>query len=330
MGTAASPSRKLSLARAADEFVLTTVLLFLAVTVVRWLRDPGSALYIADLNVALAVIGTVSAAILSGLILSPLGKRSGGHMNPAVTVALWAMGAFAGRKVAPYVVAQLAGSAAGTGLARLLWGPAVSLHQVAYGAIKPSPTWQPASVFLAETGGMLGVIVVVGFLMARPGLTRLVPYAIGLSVGLVIALLGPLSGGSISPARQFGPAALSGQTVDMWIYLTAPILGAVAGASIYRLFIRRVHARRPLIHAAPLTRSASSPETAGPSGSARLTPSCQPNLLVRQTPDHQGPPGRTAAASYVGEHVTILLPLSPANARPEPDRVEKGRFPCMS
>jgi MIP family channel proteins len=227
------------LARAADEFALTTVLLFLAVTVVRWLRDPGSVLYIADLNVALVVIGALSGAILTGLIFTPAGKRSGGHMNPAVTVALWSMGAFPGRRVVPYALAQLAGSAAGAGFARLVWGHAVSLRQVAVGAIRPAPTWQPAAVFVAETVAMTVLIVIVGFLMTRRGSARLVPYAIGLSVGLVIAFLGPRSGGSINPARQLGPAVLSGQTTDLWIYLIAPVLGALAGAGTYRLLIRR-------------------------------------------------------------------------------------------
>ncbi|MFD3455094.1 MIP/aquaporin family protein [Streptomyces sp. NPDC058691] len=235
-----------ALARAvADEFALTTVLLFLAVTVVRWLRDPGSALYIADLRVALAVIGVISGIILTGLILSPPGRRSGGHTNPAVTVALWLMDAFPGRGVLPYVLAQLAGSAAGTGLARLVWGRAVSLPSVAHAAIRPAPAWQPASVFLAEAGSMIVLILVVGFFMTRPGRARRVPYVIGMSVGLVIALLGPRSGGSINPARQFGPAALSGQTTDLWIYLVAPVLGAALGASVHHLLVRRLRMHRP-------------------------------------------------------------------------------------
>lgn len=237
MSTASSLPRPLPLARAADEFALTTVLLFLAVTVVRWLRDPGSTLYIADLDVALAVIGVLSGTILTGLILTPPGRRSGGHMNPAVTVALWLVDVFPGRNVPPYVLAQLAGSAAGTGLGRLAWGRAVSLPPVDYAAIRPAPTWQPASVFLAEAGCLTVLILVVGFFLAYPGYARLLPYAIGLSVGLVIALLGPRSGGSINPARQFGPAALSGQTTDLWIYLVAPVLGAVLGASVRHLLV---------------------------------------------------------------------------------------------
>jgi glycerol uptake facilitator-like aquaporin len=240
VSTASSLPRRLPLARAVDEFALTTVLLFLAVTVVRWLRDPGSTLCIADLDVALAVIGVLTGTIVTALIFTPPGRRSGGHMNPAVTVALWRMDVFPGRSVLPYVLAQLAGSAAGTALGRLAWGRAVSSRPVDYAAITPAPTWQPAAVFLAETGSMFALILIVGFILAHPSHARLMPYAIGLSVGLVIAVLGPLSGGSINPARQFGPAAFSGQTTDLWIYLLAPILGAVLGAWVHHLLIRAV------------------------------------------------------------------------------------------
>jgi glycerol uptake facilitator-like aquaporin len=230
---------------AADEFALTTVLLFLVVTVVRWVRDPASALYIVDLDVALAVIGVLSGGILTAMILTPLGRRSGGHMNPAVTVALWLMDAFPGRDVTPYLLAQLVGSAAGTGLGRLAWGRAVAIPSVAYVVITPSPDWQPSSVFLAEAGSMIALIVVVGFLLATPRRARLLPYAIGLSVALVIALLGSRSGGSINPARQLGPAAFSGQTTDLWIYLVAPVLGAALGASVHQLFIQRFRTYQP-------------------------------------------------------------------------------------
>ncbi|WP_231158285.1 MIP/aquaporin family protein [Streptomyces sp. CNZ748] len=240
--------RQLPIARAADEFILTTVLLFLAVTVVRWLRAPDSPLYIADLNVALAVIGTISGIILTGLILSPPGKRSGGHMNPAVTVALWLMDAFPGRSVPPYALAQLLGSAVGTGLARLVWGPVVSSASVDHAALRPAASWQPATVFLAEAGSMMLLILLVGFILAYPRYVRLVPYAIGISVAVVIAFLGPLSGGSINPARQFGPAAFAGQTIDLWIYLIVPVLGATIGAAIYHLFIWRFNACRPLTY----------------------------------------------------------------------------------
>jgi MIP family channel proteins len=238
-------------ARAADEFALTTVLLFGVVTVVRWLRDPDSALYIGDLDVALAVIGVISGTAVTALMLTGPGRRSGGHLNPAVTVALWLMDVFPGRSVTPYVLAQLAGSVTGTALGRLVWGPAVSVPQVAYVAIRPSPDWAPASVFLAETGCVMALMLVAGLVMTRPRHARLLPYVIGLSVALVIAILGPRSGGSINPARQFGPAAFAWQTTDLWIYMFAPILGAVLGAAVHGLLVRRVYTRRSFNEGVP-------------------------------------------------------------------------------
>ncbi|WP_327287214.1 MIP/aquaporin family protein [Streptomyces sp. NBC_01198] len=240
--------RRLPLARAADEFALTTVVLFVAVSVVRWLRATDSPLYIADLDVALAVIGVLSGATLTALIFTPPGRRSGGHMNPAVTVSLWLMDAFPGRSVVPYAIAQLAGSAAGVGLARLVWGSVVSRPTIAHGAIRPAPDWEPSAVFLAEGGAMMALILVVGYFLAHPRFTFLLPYVIGLCLATVIALLGPLSGGSINPARQFGPAAISGQTTDLWIYLVVPVFGAVVGAAIFHLFIWRFNACRPLTY----------------------------------------------------------------------------------
>ncbi|GAA3367088.1 hypothetical protein GCM10017744_077760 [Streptomyces antimycoticus] len=233
MSTALPLRKRPTLAPAAEEFVLATVMLFLAVTIVRWLREPGSRLYIADLDTALGVIGVLSGAILTGLILSPLGKRSGGHLNPAVTVSLWLLGAFPGRSVAPYTVAQLAGSAAGTALARGAWGSPVSAPSVGYAAIVPAPGWQPTAVFLAEAGSIAAIMLAVAC-VAQPRHARLVPYLIGAAVALVIALLGPRSGGSINPARQLGPAVLSGRTADLWIYLLAPILGAALGVGMHR------------------------------------------------------------------------------------------------
>ncbi|MFF2996740.1 MIP/aquaporin family protein [Streptomyces sp. NPDC057950] len=244
MSTVPSHTRGVFPARAADEFVLVTAMLFLAVTAVRWLRDPGSVLCVADLDVAITVIGAFSGTVLTVLILTPPGRRSGGHMNPAVTVSLWLMGAFPGRGVLPYVLAQLAGSAAGTGLARLAWGRPVALPSVDYAAIGPAPAWQPSVVFLAEAGGMAAIVLVVGFLMARTRFSRLLPYAIGLSVALVITLLGTRSGGSVNPARQLGPAVLAGRTEDLWIYLVAPVLGAALGAWLDRL-LGRLRRRLP-------------------------------------------------------------------------------------
>jgi glycerol uptake facilitator-like aquaporin len=254
-------------------------MLFLAVTIVRWVRDPGSPLYVAHLDTALAVIGALSGAILTGLILTPPGRRSGGHLNPAVTVALWLMGAFPGRSVLPYVLAQLAGSATGTVLARAAWGRTVSVPSVDDAAIAPAPHWSPPAVFLAEAGSMAAIIVAVGF-AARPRSARLLPYFIGSAVALVIAFLGPRSGGSINPARQFGPAALAGQSTDLWIYLIAPVLGAALGACFH-------HCLGRLMSLAPrASRGATSAAIHSPGPWRRNSPTA-PAILPAARPLHR-------------------------------------------
>jgi glycerol uptake facilitator-like aquaporin len=248
MSTSARHPQPIPLPRAADEFVLTTLLLFLVVTVVRWVRDPASALYIGNLRTALVVIGPVSGVVLLGLIVSPPGRRSGGHMNPSVTIALWLMDVFPGAAVLPYAIAQLAGSVAGTALGRLVWGPVVSRPAVDFAAIRPDPGWDGPGVLLAETGCLIALVVLVGFFLAYPAYNRRLPYAIGAAVALLIVVLGPLSGGSANPARQFGPALLAGRTGYLWIYLVAPVLGAVLGAAVHHLLFRRFQTRRPLTY----------------------------------------------------------------------------------
>jgi glycerol uptake facilitator-like aquaporin len=257
--------RRLPLSSAGCEFVLTTALLFIVASGVRWFRDPASGVYIASLRRALAVLAAITAVVLAGLIVSPLGRRSGGHINPAVTVAVWLMDVFPGASVVPYVAAQLAGSAAGVGLARVVWGPSISTTAINYAALGPKPGINAPAVYLGECGCMIALTVMVGFFLAYPTYNRWLPAAIALAVASVIVLLGPITGGVVNPARQFGPAVLAEQGADLWIYLTAPIVGAVLGAGLHHLLYRRFKTRQPLTYKLAGSRS----PTDGARGHAR-------------------------------------------------------------
>ncbi|MFD5512229.1 aquaporin [Streptomyces sp. NPDC127051] len=218
------------------EFALTATLMFTVVTIIRWVLDPASPLALGSLHLALLVVGALAAALVFGLIRSPWGQRSGAHMNPAVTLALWLLRAFPGRGVAVYVVAQLGGSVAGTALARLAWGPAVA--RVGYGAAAAAPSWSAWAVFAAEGGCLVLVTLMIGFFLVHPAHERWFPSALALLICAIIAVLGPLSGGAANPARQFGPQLMSGATAGLWIYLVAPALGAALGAAAHHLIIR--------------------------------------------------------------------------------------------
>jgi glycerol uptake facilitator-like aquaporin len=217
------------------ELVLTFVLLFGVTTIVRWVVGPSPiSRVIPQIHVQLSIVGAAVGLLLAGLILSPPGKISGGHVNPAISLAMWCFGVFPGAGVVPYAIAQLLGSVLGVIAARGVWGPVVSVPPVAYAVLQPGPGWPAWKSFTAEALGMAGVICAVGVFLAVHRLAPLVPWVVGGLVGMGIVVLGMATGGSLNPARQFGPALVSGQTRFLWVYLLAPMVGAGIAAWVRR------------------------------------------------------------------------------------------------
>ncbi|QKW42426.1 MIP/aquaporin family protein [Streptomyces microflavus] len=240
----AAPRSPGLLRRAVCEFGLTAVLLLAVVSGVRWLFAPDG---YGGGGTAFALLGAGVGALLAALMVSAPGRRSGGHLNPAVTLALWRLGAFPGRDVVPYLVAQLSGSVVGTWLAGLVWGPVVSLPPVSHAVVRTGPGWGDGAVVAAEAGVLAGSALLLAGLLARPVGRRVLPYAVGVVTALVIAVLGPLSGGSANPARQFGPALLTGEPGLLWVYGGGPVLGAVVGAGLVAMVRGRRGAGRAAV-----------------------------------------------------------------------------------
>jgi len=213
------------------ERILTFILLFGVTSIVRWVIGPSLiSRMIPQIDAELVIVGAAVALLLAGLILSPPGGASGGHMNPAISLAMWRFGVFPGAGVVPYTIAQLLGSVLGVLAARAVWGQVVAEPPVQYAVLQPGPVWSTGELFAAETFSMAVIVFVVGICLAVPRLAPFVPWVVGVLIGMAIALLGTSTGGSVNPARQFGPAAVSGQTHFLWVYLLAPMLGAVIAA----------------------------------------------------------------------------------------------------
>lgn len=219
----------------AFELILTFVLLFGVATIVRWVMGPSPiSRAVPGIHAELWIVGAAVALLLAGLILSPLGRASGAHTNPAISLAMWRFGVFPGTGVLPYAFAQLVGSFLGVIAARVVWGPVVEDPPVVYAALQPGTGWSAWELFAAEAFGTAVIVFLVGVCLAVQRLTPFVPWIVGALVGMGIALLGTATGGSLNPARQFGPAAASGQTRFLWVYLLAPMVGAAAAASLRR------------------------------------------------------------------------------------------------
>jgi len=215
----------------AFELILTFVLLFGVVSIVRWVIGPSPiSRAIPGIHAELWIVGAAVALLLAGLILSPPGRASGAHTNPAISLAMWRFGVFPGTGVVPYTIAQLFGSVLGVVAARRVWGQAVAEPPVVYAALQPAQGWSTWELFATEALGMAVIVFLVGACLAVQRLTPFVPWVVGALVGLGIALLGTASGGSLNPARQFGPAAASGQMRFLWVYLLAPMVGAAVAA----------------------------------------------------------------------------------------------------
>ena len=166
------------------------------------------------------------------LIHSPWGKRSGAHMNPAVTLTFLRLGKIRPWDALFFVIAQLVGGASGVLLVAALAGHAFSDPPVSYAATLPGPSG-PAAAFVAE---FTISAVLMATVLSLSASARLAPYT-GLIVGCLVATYitfeSPLSGMSMNPARSLASAAPGMLWHHLWIYLTAPLLGMLSGAQLF-------------------------------------------------------------------------------------------------
>jgi len=175
-----------------------------------------------------AAMGLTAIAI----IYSPFGRRSGAHMNPALTLAFLRLGKIGGIDAFFYVLAQFSGGVSGIVVATWLLRGLPADPSVNYVATMPGPDGA-AIAFAAEALISFGLMTAVLHWSNRP---RLAPYTGMLAGGLVMAYItveAPLSGMSMNPARSFGPALLAGSFESFWIYVAAPLMGMLAAAELY-------------------------------------------------------------------------------------------------
>jgi glycerol uptake facilitator-like aquaporin len=222
------------------ELILTSVLLFGVTTAVRFVIGPSPiSRALPQIHVELVIVGAAVCILLTGLIKSPMGKLSGGHMNPAISLAMWRFGVFPAAGILPYAAAQLLGSIFGVLAARAIWGRIVEQPPVLYAVLQPAPHWSAVPFFLAEAVGMGVIVFTVGSFLSVQRLAPFVPWLVGILVGLGIAILGTETGGSLNPARQFGPALVSVHTDKLWVFLLAPMAGAEVAARLLHAFQNR-------------------------------------------------------------------------------------------
>ena len=166
------------------------------------------------------------------------GVVSGGHFNPAVTLAAAAI-----RRISPldaviYILAQLSGGVLGALLAKALLldeGRATN-----YGAASVSPLLASnvAGAAVEAIGTFCLVLVILAAVFSKKSLKDWAPLAIGTTLGFIVMVGGPLTGGSFNPARWFGPALVSNEWGGTWPYLVGPVVGSLLAAAVFALRAR--------------------------------------------------------------------------------------------
>jgi MIP family channel proteins len=193
--------------------------------------------------------GLVAIAFAHGLTVMAFafayGSVSGGHFNPSVTVGVLAAGAMRAGEAAGYIVSQLIGGIAGALLLRAVLGGAATglgtpglAHNLALGATTLTVTPWAGFVIEAVLAFFLVTVVLSTAVAGRAG--NLAPLAIGVTLTLNIIMGGALTGAAFNPARALGPMVATWNFSDAWLYMAAPIVGAIVAAILHTSLARLV------------------------------------------------------------------------------------------
>ena len=214
------------------EFLGTFVLVFFVTAVVCLNSEDGLRF------IDFAVIGLVHVFVLAMLIYT-LAGTSGAHFNPAVTAGLAAV-----RKISPadaviYWLVQLSGGVLGALVTKLLLVD--EGRGVSYGATTVSEQFLQGKALPGLLAEVIGTFVlmwaIMGLAVNPKGERNFGGLIIGMALGLGVMVLAPLSGAGFNPARSFGPAVVSGEFSDFWIYVVGPLVGALIAALGYRALV---------------------------------------------------------------------------------------------
>jgi aquaporin Z len=196
-------------------------------------------------NLGIGLLGVALAFGLTVLTMAfAIGHISGCHLNPAVSVGLWAGGRFPAKDLLPYIVAQVVGAIAAGGVLFLIasgkadFDVAAGFASNGYGSHSPGGYSMAAALICEVVMTMMFLIVILGATDKRAP-QGFAPIAIGLCLTLIHLISIPVTNTSVNPARSTGVAVFVGDwaVAQLWLFWVAPIIGGMIGAAIYRFLL---------------------------------------------------------------------------------------------
>jgi aquaporin Z len=197
-------------------------------------------------NVGIGLLGVSLAFGLTVLTMAfAIGHISGCHLNPAISLGLWAGGRFPAKELPPYIVAQVAGAIVAGGVLYLIasgkpgFDLSAGFAANGYGTHSPGGYSLLAALITEVVMTMMFLLVIMGATDKRAP-QGFAPIAIGLCLTLIHLISIPVTNTSVNPARSTGVAVFVGDwaTSQLWLFWVAPIIGGMVGAAIYRFIAR--------------------------------------------------------------------------------------------
>jgi aquaporin Z len=181
----------------------------------------------------LLLTGLLFAGSGSLVAISPIGRRSGAHLNPVVTLAFWLRGNVHRHDLLGYSVSQFAGAVLGTVVVGLLWGSTARV--LLYGATVPGHGLDGLQAAAVETLMTASLVLAILLMTSHPSSARWTPLVAWLLIAALVWQGAPYTGTSLNPARSFGPAVFGHQLDIYWVYVVGPLVGGLLGAGLHRI-----------------------------------------------------------------------------------------------
>ena len=216
------------------EIIGTAILIFVGLSIVIISFGKGSpAIHlIPDAGLRRLITGFLFGSTGALIAISPVGKVSGAHINPVVSISFWLTGKLQGNYTIGYVLSQLLGAVLGA-VPLLVWG--AMGRSVEFGATFPGTQFGAGWALLGEVITTFALVAGLFFFIRHKKIRMFTPALFPVLYAVMVYLEAPISGTSTNPARSLGPAVIAGMWNVWWIYWIGPLFGALAGIVIYRI-----------------------------------------------------------------------------------------------
>jgi aquaporin Z len=221
------------------EFTGTALLLLFGLSIVIFMFGQGSPMaeLIPNVKVRQSLTGFLFGSVGLMITLSPVGKISGAHINPAVTMVFWLFRKIEGRLAITYILSQLTGAIVGC-TPLILWGSMG--RSVYFGGTTPGVNYTVPEALVGEIVTTFTLVIMLILFIAFRQIRKFTPFMVPILYAIMVPLEADISGISTNPARSLGPAIISGEWTSWWIYWIGPFTGAFLASLAGSLLAKRI------------------------------------------------------------------------------------------